>query len=189
MYPAAELCLLGHPCKHPAAPCLRDAPLFFPCRALMRTLSWGETNQRPGEGSEQGGRGGWGGEGALWVQRVVLKGGCAFPPPAALLNHRLHLPCRRFEGSAARLQRAPTFRWRREVSWRKAQTKPTHRSFPPRYKVPAVSKHRKMQGYSPGRFVDVTNNVDGVEREQLEDIALQGDPTGAIDIGCSEVVQ
>lgn len=51
------------------------------------------------------------GEEGLWALWVLVRGGCAFPPPVAAVNHRLHLTCPRFEGSAARLQRAPTFRW------------------------------------------------------------------------------
>lgn len=40
----------------------------------------------------------------------------------------------------------------------------------------AVTKHREMEGYSPGRFVDVANKVDGVDREQLEDITCRETP-------------
>lgn len=40
----------------------------------------------------------------------------------------------------------------------------------------AVTKHREMEGYSPGQFVDVANKVDGVDREQLEDITCRETP-------------
>lgn len=46
----------------------------------------------------------------------------------------------------------------------------------PRYKVSAVTEHRQMRGYGPGQFVDVTNKVDSVDREQLEDIACRETP-------------